>query len=170
MDDLIKKIENEVHVLKVNEEKLTEEQKNGKYKKALEKQRQKVVDAMLVLVNDWLPSGCRLKTERDAGAFCNGYNMYLDKNAENIKIVVRGILEHGNWEKVIDDLTPYQNEIFNQVYMPIFNSHNIDINGKIYNDLIGMFWIPKIECWGAKEGEGASFRLYPAPTELRNVA
>lgn len=164
--DVISRLEEAIRVLKINEEKLTDEQKQGKYKKALNKKRQEVVDSMCAVVNEWLPCGCRLKTEQDATQFVQQYNQYLQDHTDGIRNVVMQILTHYDYEKVLEDLGVYQDYIYNTIYMPIFQSHCTNLNGKIYNDIIGMFWYPQFNCWAQKEKDGGtSFYMYPAPEQ-----
>lgn len=162
--DVIENLKEAIRVLRINEEKLTQEQKRGKYKRALEKKRQEVVDVMCIMVNEWLPGGCWLKTEQDATRFSNQYNQYLAENWEGIKTVTLRILECYDYEKVLEELIPYKDYIFHTIYMPIFQSHNVNLNGKIFNDIVQMFWWPELNCWAVKEKEGGtSFCMYPAP-------
>lgn len=157
--NFIDDLENEIRILKINEEKLSPEMKQGKYKKAMMKQRQKVIDSALNIVNDVLPGGCILKTSEDAERFQKGYNEFIEKNAEKIKSICIKILNHYSIEKLIEELTPICSEIFSGVYTPIFKSHNTDVNGKVYNDIIEMFWDDNIKIWR----NGQSFRFYPEP-------
>lgn len=164
MADAIETLKEALRVLRVNEENLTQEQKEGKYKNALNRKRQEVIDAMCNIVNDWLPGGCRLKTEQDAAMFTSQYNKYIDDNWENIRSAVMPILEHYNYEKVLEDLIPYKDYIFNMIYGEIFQAHCVNLNGRIYNDILQMFWYPEFNCWAIKQKEGGtSFCMYPTP-------
>lgn len=163
-ENKIAQINEACKILKINEEKLTEEQKKGKYKKALYKQRQKVVDLMCDIANCYLPGFYAFNNQKDTDRFCTEYNQYLEANLPKIKSIIGKILQYYDYEKVLEELTPLSEHVFQNIYMPIFQEHNVSINGKVWNDIIKMIWNPKTNTWMRKEEDGSiTFRMFPAP-------
>lgn len=165
--NIYEELKEQIRILKLNEEGLTPEQKNGEFKKPMARKREKVMRLLLYVVNEWMTDGCwfnKKKAPEDIQKFEVAYGKYIDENIDEIKGICMEIFQHFSWQKVLEDLEPFHRYVVNKIYAPILFTHCKKIEDRIINPIIDMEWEPQINCWIKPQADGSiNVCFLPAP-------